>query len=90
MTVPERSRLRGVVLTNIPLALQVDQLRQHLVGSCDAARRRLETALRDNHVGELLRQVDVGHFNVAGTQQALNLGRGFACARRARGNGLGK
>ena len=49
-------------LWNERLPLQVHQLLQHLVGGGDDTSVRLESALRDDHVGELLRNVHVRSF----------------------------
>src|SRR5450830_186094 len=51
-------------------ALEVDELLQQLVGRRDDARVRLETALGDDQVGELARQVHVGHLERAAREPA--------------------
>ena len=50
------------------LALEVGELLQHLVGGGDDAGVGLETALGDDQVGELLREIDVRHLESAGLQ----------------------
>jgi hypothetical protein len=54
----------------VALALEVDELLQDLVGGRDDAGVRLQAALRDDEVGELLREVDVRHLEDADGEHA--------------------
>ena len=47
---------------SIRLPFHIDERLKHLVADRDDLRVRLEAALRDNHVGELVRNVDIGHL----------------------------
>src|SRR3954453_1668710 len=53
-------------VTSGVLAVEVDQVLQHLVGGGDHARVGLEAALRADHVRELLGEVHVRHLDGAG------------------------
>ena len=67
-----------------PLALEVDQVAEHLVRRRDDTRVRLEAALRRDELGELGGQVDVRHLDDAG-DGAAEAGACRACRRRRRG-----
>src|SRR3954449_4199821 len=58
------------------LAVEVDQVLQHLVGGGDHARVGLEAALRADHVRELLGEVHVRHLDLAGGHQRVVAPRG--------------
>ena len=47
---------------SIRLPFHIDERLKHLVADRDDLRVRLEAALRDDHVGELVRNIDVGHL----------------------------
>src|SRR3954451_22798067 len=64
-------------VTSGVLAVEVDQVLQHLVGGGDHARFGLEAALRADHVRELLGEVHVRHLDLAGGHERV------AAARRA-------
>ena len=48
------------------LSLKIYKLFQHGVGSCDDTGVCLEASLSDDHIGEFLSKVYVGHFQLAG------------------------
>src|SRR5436305_9011306 len=50
------------------LTLEVDDVLQQLVRGGDDPSVSLETTLSDDHLGELLAEVDVGHLDRAGGQ----------------------
>src|SRR5437763_12252665 len=60
------------------LALEVDEVLQELVGCGDDPGVGLEATLGHDHLGELLAEVDVRHFDRAGGQQAPAVGAGRA------------
>ena len=53
------------------LALQIHHCIQQCISGLDCLGAGLEATLGDNHVGELLCQVNVGHFQGSGQQGAL-------------------
>src|SRR6476646_10268816 len=74
-------RVRGAAAASS--ALDVDQVLQDLVGGGDDPRVRLEAALGDDQVGELLRQVDVRHLQDAARELAARAAAGGADLRDA-------
>src|SRR5436309_11756119 len=67
-----------------PLSLEVDDVLEQLVRGGDHPGVGLETTLSDNHLGELLAEVDVGHLDRAGGQGAAAAGAARADQRQAR------
>src|SRR5947207_7890389 len=71
------SRRRSVAVSE-PLSLEVDEVLQQLVGCGNDSGVGLEAALGHDHVGELLTEVDVRHFQRPGGQLTTTAGSGNA------------
>ncbi len=66
------------VLIRQKLALQAQDGLQHGVARDNRLGVGLEAALGDDHVGQLLGQVNVGHFKRTGQELSLALGAALA------------
>src|SRR3954464_1753251 len=77
------------IMVQLPLglAVEVDQVLQHLVGGRDDARVGLEATLRGDHVRELGREVDVRHLDGASHREAVGPTRGRDVLRARVGTG---
>ena len=59
-------------------ALHVDEGLEHLVADRDDLGVRLEAALRNDHIGEFIRDIDIGHLECGRRDRDAEIRRRFA------------